>query len=293
MSSVREQYWAARHPPADPTHLSFKGKTILVTGANDGLGFQAALKYARLGASSLILAVRSREKGEVAKRSILRDYSDCNITVMTVDLSTFDSVKEFVRRVNEQIPQLHIALLCAGVMTSKFETTPDGFEEALQVNVLSTALMALLLLPKLRSTVSDGGFLPHLCILNSLATQEIKEEWIPQDQPLIERLNDVSKFDYYAHYYLIKLAARYFMQELASQLYNGPDRDKIVVNACCPGMCRTNLLRNFPLLLRMAMAPYRLVCGRTAEEGSRTLVSATALGPESNGKLWLHDELPP
>ena len=152
--------------------------------------------------------------------------------------------------------------------------------------------MALLLLPKLRSTLSPDGFLPHLCILNSLATQEIPEEWDPIDQPLIERLNDVSRFDYYGHYHLVKLSARYFMQELAAKLHKGPDRDKLVVNACCPGMCRTNLLRNFPLILRIAMAPWRLVCGRTAEQGSWALVSATALRPESNGKLWLHDELP-
>lgn len=289
---MKEQYWAARYPPADPTHLSFEGKTILVTGANDGLGFQAALKYAQLGASSLILAVRSKEKGEQAKASIVKQSQCSKITVMTVNLCSFASVKEFARQVDEQIPGLHIVLLCAGIMTSKFERTADGFEAALQVNVLSTALMAVLLLPKLRSTPSPDGFLSHLCILNSLATQEIKEEWVPTDQPLIERLNDVSRFDYYAHYYLVKLAARYFMQELAAKLHKGPGRDKLIVNACCPGMCRTNLLRNFPLILRIAMAPYRLVCGRTAEQGSRTLVSATALGPESNVKLWLHDELP-
>jgi NAD(P)-dependent dehydrogenase (short-subunit alcohol dehydrogenase family) len=64
-------YWAAHHPPADPV-VSFVGKTILVTGANTGLGFQAAVKYAALGASSLILAARSLQKGEAAKNEIVR-----------------------------------------------------------------------------------------------------------------------------------------------------------------------------------------------------------------------------
>jgi hypothetical protein len=51
---LTEQFWDARHPPNDPTYLSFRGKTVLVTGANSGMGFQAALKYAQLGASKLI-----------------------------------------------------------------------------------------------------------------------------------------------------------------------------------------------------------------------------------------------
>ncbi|KAI1869178.1 uncharacterized protein JN550_005808 [Neoarthrinium moseri] len=249
MSSMKEQFWAARHPPKNPSHLSFNNKVILVSGANDGLGFQAALKYAQLGASTLILGVRSKEKGEAAKVSIIQQTQCSNITVMTVDLSTFASVKDFARRVNEEVPQLHVVLLCAGIMTSKYEKSPDGFEMALQVNVLSTALMVLLLLPKLQKTVCSDGSIPHLCIVNSLATQEIKPELIPTDNMLIQRLNDASKFDFYAHYYLVKLAARFFVQELATQ--------------------------------------------KSAEEGSRTLVSATALGSESNGKLWLNDELPP
>ncbi|KAI1840237.1 hypothetical protein JX265_013029 [Neoarthrinium moseri] len=291
MSSMKEQFWAARHPPKNPSHLSFNNKVILVSGANDGLGFQAALKYAQLGASTLILGVRSKEKGEAAKVSIIQQTQCSNITVMTVDLSTFASVKDFARRVNEEVPQLHVVLLCAGIMTSKYEKSPDGFEMALQVNVLSTALMVLLLLPKLQKTVCCDGSIPHLCIVNSLATQEIKPELIPTDNMLIQRLNDASKFDFYAHYYLVKLAARFFVQELATQKCADPDT--MVINCCCPGMCRTKLLREFPLVLRLVMAPYRYVCGRSAEEGSRTLVSATALGSESNGKLWLNDELPP
>ncbi|KAK4234271.1 hypothetical protein C8A03DRAFT_37961 [Achaetomium macrosporum] len=61
--------WAVNHPPADPT-VSFAGKTVLVTGTNTGLGFEAAVKYAALGASRLILGVRSADKGEAAKQHI-------------------------------------------------------------------------------------------------------------------------------------------------------------------------------------------------------------------------------
>lgn len=89
-------WWGRRHPPEDPTNLSFACKTVLVTGANSGLGHEAAVKYAALGASTLILGIRTQEKGEQAKQDIAqRTKGSPNIFVIeTVDLSTFASVRD-------------------------------------------------------------------------------------------------------------------------------------------------------------------------------------------------------
>ncbi|KAK7755169.1 hypothetical protein SLS62_002984 [Diatrype stigma] len=298
MPSLMTQFWEARNPPADPTHLSLKGKTVLVTGANSGMGFHAAMKYAQLGVSKMILAVRSKEKGEAAKALINhKTSSSADIVVMTVDLTEFASVAAFCRRVSEEVGELHVVLLCAGVMMPRFTLSPEGYELNLQVNVLSTALMALLLLPKVRETGArsagrgGGGDPAHLCFLNSLATQEVDEKWIPPgDRSLIERINDSSSFDHISQYYLVKLAARYFMRGMADAC--GGDKN-VVINCCCPAMCRTNLHQNYDLFTRIIVYPYKLLCGRTAEQGARTLVSATGLGRESHGRLWLNDELPP
>ncbi|KAK5634673.1 hypothetical protein RRF57_010386 [Xylaria bambusicola] len=91
---------------------------VLATGANTGLGYRAALECAALGASRLILVVRSREKGEAAKARIARE-TKCtpdSIEVMTVGLSLFSSVKEFVKCLSQQVPYLHAALLCWGTI---------------------------------------------------------------------------------------------------------------------------------------------------------------------------------
>ncbi|KAI6084057.1 short-chain dehydrogenase/reductase [Hypoxylon rubiginosum] len=290
MPTLLEHFWNARHPPADPTYLSFQGKTVMVTGANSGLGFHSAVKYAQLGASRLILVVRSKEKGETAKASIIsQTKSSVEITIMTVDLSTFASVTEFARQVDQQVDKLHIALLCAGVLEPTFKRGPEGYETACQINVLSTALMALLLLPKLRETgvQSDPT---HLCILNSLATQEVDDKVVPTGQSLIQRINDPSKFDHISQYYLVKLAARYFVQGVAN---SSGESENVIINCCCPAVTRTNLFRNYGVLMRVMLYPYTLICGRTGEQGARTLVGATGLGWESHGKLWLNDELPP
>ncbi|KAF7540553.1 hypothetical protein G7054_g1280 [Neopestalotiopsis clavispora] len=298
MPGIVQQFWHARYPPQDPTHLSFKGKTVLVTGANDGLGLQAAIKFAQLGADKLILGVRSQEKGDAAKTAILSQTKNVpEFVVVTVDLSTFASVKSFVSEVNKTTDKLDVVLLCAGIMMPKFQTSPEGYEINLQVNVLSSALMALLLAPKVRKTaaaaaLSDGNgdsFQPHITILNSFATQETEDAWVPTDVSLLERIGDESRFEHISQYYLVKLAARYFIRGLAERVRP----DEVIVNACCPAMCRTGLLRHYPLAIRICLAPYRFVCGRTGEQGARALVSATALGPESHGKLWLNDEFPP
>ncbi|KAI0154694.1 short-chain dehydrogenase/reductase [Xylariaceae sp. FL1272] len=270
---LTEQFWDARHPPANPTHLSFKGLTVLVTGANTGMGFQAALKYAQLGASTLVMAVQTAAKGEAAKAEIVsRLPKPVSITIIikTVDLSSLSSVKTFADEVNATMPELHVAQFCAGVMMPSFTVGTEGFETAFQINVLSTALMAILLPNKVQqaaSLSSCNGYTPHITFFNSVATQDILGEWIPECQTLVERINDRSRLDHVSQYYLVKLTARYFVEGLAIQCR----RDNIIVNCSCPAMCRgTNLHRDYPC---------------------RSIVGAAGLGRESNGKLWLNDEL--
>ncbi|KAI8947275.1 short-chain dehydrogenase/reductase [Xylaria longipes] len=296
---LSEQFWDARHPPANPTHLSFKGKTILVTGANTGMGFQAALKYAQLGTSTLILAVRDANKGEAAKARIMHHVTTgVDIIIKTVDLSTFDSVKAFAQDINENIPELHVVQLCAGIMSPSFTTGAEGYENSFQINVLSTALMVILLLEKVQKTATagpDDGYIPHITFLNSVATQDVLGEWIPEDQTLVQRINDATKFDHVSQYYLVKLAARYFIEGLAAHCSKSSPRGEtnVIVNCSCPAMCRgTDLHRGYPWYVRLLLIPYKFICGRDPEHGSRTLVSAAGLGRESNGKFWFNDALP-
>ncbi|KAI1085513.1 hypothetical protein F5B20DRAFT_518647 [Whalleya microplaca] len=288
-TGFREVWWSVKNPPANPTD-SFHGKTVLVTGANTGLGFQAALKYAALKTSHLILAVRSAEKGDAAKASILRETgcSSDSISVMVVDLSTFSSVQQFCETLNAQVPRLDVVLLNAGLCTPKFSSSPDGYEIALQVNVLSTALMALLLLPKLRETAATSASPPHLCFVNSIGYVDVQSDWLSEGETLVQRINNPSKFVDRTQYSLVKLAALFVMQGIAERCSG--DANPIIINAACPRLCKTDLGRNFSFMSHVLTAPFHALFARTAEEGSRSLVSATTLGPDSVGKLWSNDE---
>lgn len=298
MSSLWAQFWAARYPPVDPKHISYQNKTVLVTGANSGLGHEAAVKYAALGANPLLLIVRTLEKGKQAQQDIIR-RTGCSpdiFLIETVDLASFASVRDCAQRINHhpRVAQLHVAQLAAGVAQWQYEKSPDGFEITLEVNVLSQALLALLLLPKMQATAassSDDSFPSHLSFLHSIAGFEVQEDWIPHGQSLIQRINDSSQWDPTKQYYLAKLALWNVIEGLIGRCDQDEGGRKIIINGSCPSGCKTNMGRNFPSFVKPILAVQHFFCGRTAEQGARTLVGATALGPESHGKLWRNDTI--
>ena len=294
LKGISKLRWSVKNPPAEP-NVTFEGKTVLVTGANAGLGFQAAVKYAEKGASKLILAVRSVAKGEEAKQAIAQRSGrhPSFITVLPVDLSSYASVQKFITALEGKAPQLDVVLLNAGLANPTFIKSAEGYEMALQVNVLSTALMAVLLLPLLRKTAAAKEVTPHLTFVNSIGHEEVKKDWYSDSGSLLRRANDQSKYDATKTYSMVKLLGMAAMKAIAKATTKPDGTPEVVVNACCPFMCRTDLGRNFPLPLKAFMAGFQYFTARSAEEGSRTLVGATALGPESQGRFWHHDILHP
>lgn len=161
-------------------------KTVLVTGANTGLGLEAARHYAHFGAARLILAVRSESKGQEAKKNIeasLAPHSKVQIDVWILDLASFESVKRFGARIHEELDSLDIAVLNAAISKSQYSATDDGWDESLQVNHLSTILLGLLILPKLKeSTARFENWTARLDFVASRAHQFVAEgaSWVCQ-----------------------------------------------------------------------------------------------------------------
>ncbi|KAI1748129.1 short-chain dehydrogenase/reductase [Xylaria castorea] len=283
--------WGTKNPPADPK-VSFAGKTVLVTGANTGLGFQAAQKYAALGAERLILGVRSHAKGEEAKEAIVKATGYSKIDILTVDLTSFDSVQAFIEKLEKTTDTLDVALLNAGLGNPNYQKLATGWEVAVQVNVLSTALMAVLLLPILRSTAAKGTT-PHLTFVNSNGHDMAKREWLGPDGSLLQASNKEEGWIDVNSYSMVKLEGMAIMQHIAKTTAGSSGSPEIIVNAVCPGLCKTELGRNFGVVQRTIGYLVLSVIARTAEQGSRALVSGTVLGPESHGRFWHNDVLYP
>ena len=286
-------FWhAARNPPSDPKD-SFIGKTVLITGANVGLGLEAATKFATLGASTLILGVRSLERGKAAKRQI-EQITHCKtnvIQLVQIDMGDFNSIEKFAKEVNNRFEKLDIAVLNAGVAVSRYDLSGHGYEMSVQVNVLSTTYLGILLLPRLRSTASVTGVPSLLEFVASTGHVDVAVGSVEPNssQGVLARVNDRANFSVLKQYQISKLLEMWAAKQVAART----SVDEVIVVASCPGLCRSNLGRDFSLLMRLPDAMFKRIFGRSAEEGSRTIVSATALGKDAHGGFWTNDQITP
>jgi len=140
--------------------ISFKEQTVIITGSNTGLGFEAARHFARLGASKVILAVRSISRGEEAVKSINTSTGTNVCEVWHVNMGDFKSITDFCKRA-EGLNRLDVVCQNAGIAKGEF-TQMEGMESTIAVNVVGTFLMALNLLPTLRRSGIKTGHVPRL-----------------------------------------------------------------------------------------------------------------------------------
>jgi NAD(P)-dependent dehydrogenase (short-subunit alcohol dehydrogenase family) len=144
------KHWTAEDIPL------LRGRRFVITGANTGIGYHAALKLARREAE-LVLACRDRRKGEAARARILDDAPGAHVEVALLDLASLDSVRRFaVQELAQQRP-LHALINNAGVMAVPKRTeTADGFEMQFGTNVLGHFALTGLLLPALERSSSTA-----------------------------------------------------------------------------------------------------------------------------------------
>lgn len=207
-------------------------KNVVITGANSGLGLQAA-KHLLIRDYGVILACRSIDKANSAKEWLVKETKKENIIVRELDLSSLTSIREFSERTNEEV----YGLICnAGIWNmSPTKYTKDGFEETFGVNHLGHFLLTNLLLKKFDR-------LKRIAIVSSsLHDPEAKGPFAGPNQssakefafPKDEKNPDWSKVGA-LRYVNSKLANIYFTHQLDKKLKQ-INRNDITVNAFNPG----------------------------------------------------------
>ncbi len=133
------------------------GRRAILTGANSGIGFPAALELARHGAE-VVVASRDPIKGEAAVSRILREVPGARAEFRQIDLASLASVRSFAERELARDRPLDLLINNAGVMAppKRLETT-DGFELQFGTNVLGHFALTGLLLPALDRAASDAA----------------------------------------------------------------------------------------------------------------------------------------
>lgn len=127
-------------------------KTVLITGGNAGIGKSTAMQLSEMGAE-VILACRSRARGEAAVQDIMRRTGNNKVSVIHCNLANFDSIRQAAGVYTTKYDRLDVLINNAGVFTTDLKRTEQGFELQFGVNHLGHFLLTKLLLPSLKSSL--------------------------------------------------------------------------------------------------------------------------------------------
>jgi NAD(P)-dependent dehydrogenase (short-subunit alcohol dehydrogenase family) len=274
------QFRAVPQWPAPDTTLA--GKTAIITGGNTGLGFETASQLLALKLSKLVIAVRSLEKGGAAAAILQKINPNANIEIWQLDMSSYESIQAFTSRCEKQLSRIDICLLNAGVMNlAPRYTKSTGHEEMVQVNYLSTMLLALLLLPILKRQGPPSPTEPaRLTIVSAALTLAAK---FPNRKsiPLLPSFDDPKIWDRAEQYNSSKLMAHMFLWKLVDYV----SADDVTVNLADPAWVKgTALVRDASGALKVAGKLFGAATGRTPRVGASCFVDAIVnKGKESHG----------
>jgi NAD(P)-dependent dehydrogenase (short-subunit alcohol dehydrogenase family) len=212
---------------------SQQGKTILITGANSGLGLEATRVLSSKGAH-VIMTARDLKKGNEAISLIKKENASAKLDIMQLDLSDFASIHQFSQEFHQKYKQLDVLINNAGVMFPvKRELTKQKFEVQFGTNHLGHFVLTGLLLDILKSTPNSR-----------IAIQSSGQHKAKMGKPDIhfDDLNFDKGYNKYIAYTQSKLANLLFAYELDRQLK--ANKIDITVATAHPGYTKTNLTRH-------------------------------------------------
>ena len=230
-----------------------KDKTVLITGANAGIGLTTSVGLAKLGARVLMVS-RDEGRGRKAHQLVKEKSGNSDVNLLISDLSDQDSIRKLAREVKEGFGELHVLLNNAAVIPRRREVTGDGFERQFAVNHLAYFLLTGLLIELLKANSPAR-------IVN-VSSQVHAGAVINFEDLHSERTYTRTKV-----YGRTKLANILFTHELARRL----EGTGVTTNCLHPGIVATNLLADAGGLPRKLKAVTRII-SVDAEAGARTSV---------------------
>lgn len=237
------------------------GQTILVTGANTGLGFEVTKVLAAKGAR-VLLGCRSEDRAKAAIEQIQSENPDADLTFIPLDQSDLKSVRAAAKLVGKE-KQLNVLVNNAGIMMPPYELTSDGFESQFGVNHLGTFALTGLLLPKLAQSKKS-----RIVITSSLAHRSGRINFAD--------INAEKRYSAMERYAMSKLANILHAGELDRRLR--ASGSPTIAMCCHPGVADTELARHLPGFARLILPLASPFLSTPAEGAWATLAAATGKG---------------
>lgn len=207
-----------------------EGKVCIVTGATGSLGKATAQALAQLGAT-VILACRNKERGEAVKSVIIASTGNSAIELMHVDLSSQQSIRKTCDSFLEKHPRLDVLIHNAAVYKSQRTITVDGLETMFATNHIGTFLLTELLLDKLKASAPA-----RILVVTAPSTTTLD----------FDNLQSEKQFNSLQAFGITKMCNLLFTYELARRL----DGSGVTVNAIHPGLVKSSLMNEAPLIMQ-------------------------------------------
>ncbi|XP_067874332.1 retinol dehydrogenase 13 [Heterodontus francisci] len=234
------------------------GKTVIITGANVGIGKETAQDLAHRGAR-VILACRDLEKANKTAEEIRKASGNGNVLVQKLDLASLQSVRSFANKILETETRLDILINNAGIMRCPKWKTEDGFEMQFGVNHLGHFLLTNLLLDLLKKSTPS-----RIVTVSSLAHIRGKIHF--------DDINLDNDYNPAVSYEQSKLANVLFTRELAKKLKG----TGVTANSLHPGVVMTELARhmmpNLSLWFKILIASIAIVAFKNPWQGAQTSI---------------------
>lgn len=234
------------------------GKTVIITGANTGIGKETAIDLAKRGAR-VIMACRDDQRGSQAASHVRQLTGNDNVVYKHLDLASLTSIRQFADEINHNETKVSVLINNAGIAHSPRWTTQEGFEMQFGVNHLGHFLLTNLLLDKLKMSAPSR----IIVVTSSL----YKSATINFDD-----LQSVQDYKPQVAYKQSKLANILFAHRLSKDLAGSG----VTVNSVHPGIVWTELARYSTVLnstwKRMLVRPLILLILKTPQQGAQTSI---------------------
>lgn len=241
---------------------NFSGKTVLITGANSGLGFAIATETAKRNAN-LIMACRSQipEAGEKVKKLSGSE----KVEMRYIDMSKIDVIHQFVEKLISDHIHLDVIFINAASAASKSRKTDSGQDELFLVNYFSNFIFI------------------NLLLVNKIIKPDINNQpriiFISSDSHRGSSAIDYNEFGRYFDYGVSKAISNYsyfklVLNTFATELSRRLNKDDIVaqVNCICPGPVNTNIIRETPFLIRIVLRAVFAIIFRSPSKASQPVI---------------------
>jgi NAD(P)-dependent dehydrogenase (short-subunit alcohol dehydrogenase family) len=240
------------------------GKTVLITGATNGIGKIAAIELARMGASVSIVA-RNRSKGLVVLEEITRETNNVQTELFIADLSSMADVRKLAQEFTAKHATLDVLLNNAGAFYSERKLSADGLEMTFALNHMSYFLLTNLLLPTLKATANA-----RVVSVSSAAHFQGKLDFA--------NLQGEQKFSGWKAYGDSKLENVLFTFALARRLAGS----SVTANCLHPGFVKTGFADGNSGWFSTVFGIVKNLFAISVEEGAKTMIHLAA-SPEVAG----------